>query len=117
MKSILILRFKRSDKIGFYVLIRRGHVKDPTQNIIHRHLKTEHCNAIWTFVSVRRMNQLEFMVSKALMMDTTRWWLEEEQLELKCSCKFYSNEIIQNIVFLFVYSFYYIFNCYKLFLF
>ena len=72
LKSISILRFKRSDKIGFYVLIRRGHVKDPTLNIIHHHLKTEHYNAIWTSVSVRRVNQLEFVVSKALMMDTTR---------------------------------------------
>ena len=72
LKSISILRFKRSDKIGFYVLIRRGHVKDPTLNIIHHHLKTEHYNAICTSVSVRRVNQLEFVVSKALMTDTTR---------------------------------------------
>ena len=72
MKSISILRFKRSDKIGFYVLIRRGHVNDPTQNVIHHHLKTENYYTISTFVSERRVNQLEFMVFKALMMDTTR---------------------------------------------
>ena len=28
-------------KLRFYVLIRHGHVKHPSQNIIHYHLKTE----------------------------------------------------------------------------
>ena len=65
LKSISIRRFKRSDEIGFDVLMRRGHVKDPTQNVIHYHLKTENYYTISTFVSERRVNQLEFMVSKA----------------------------------------------------